>query len=194
MPAGSLMERELRSFSTGLYRGIASGTSLRTAFNLAVAQVEIEGQPDVDIPHLLARSDIDVDRPFAEEAEPAPPAAEPPAATGGRVEKIGDRHWGWQGWLPLGQDAAQARVRAALQPMNVRSVKSPSPSVLQQGPVGSFPGDFDATEEITVTLAADQAGTRVGSRSQSLQLSIADYGHNERNFRLLAGLLQAPAF
>ena len=189
----SIPDATARAFSTGFYTALGFGQDVASAFDLAKTQVGIESLPGDDIPRLLLHPGVDARtvRPL-ERAQregrarpPGPPLRRPNAG----VVKVGDRQWQWDGVLPMTADHAYDAVERALTQMHAGRVVPVSRTRLKVGTGGILNGRFAPTEEVTVELADDLAGTKVTISSRSTQFQVSDFGHNEANVRLVVALL-----
>jgi len=86
-------------------------------------------------------------------------------------------------------DHAYDAVERALTQMHAGRVVPVSRTRLKVGTGGILNGRFAPTEEVTVELADDLAGTKVTISSRSTQFQVSDFGHNEANVRLVVALL-----
>jgi hypothetical protein len=57
--AGAIEDECALAFAAGFYAALASGTTIKEAFDLGCIQIELLGKSSSDGPRLLTRSDVD---------------------------------------------------------------------------------------------------------------------------------------
>jgi hypothetical protein len=62
--SAAIRDKAAITFSASLYEALSYGRTVRSAFNLAVNRLELEGVPGSDVPRLLARDGVDESLPF----------------------------------------------------------------------------------------------------------------------------------
>lgn len=186
-----ITDNQATAFATGFYTALGNGEDVAAAYRFAVLQAELESQPG-DAHVLLVR-----DGERAEEIHPLRSGATEQRRTtdavsprpSGTVEKVGDKHWRWVGWLPGSVDDVYEAVEDVLRKLGGRGIAARGRDTLVARLGGLGLANFDATEEVVVVLgAAPSGGTDVTASSRTTG-GLFDYGRNEANINTLVHLL-----
>lgn len=181
-----LDDRAAIAFSRGFYTALGSGLAVKGAYEFALAQMRLEGHHGDGLVEFRGRAGVDTGtiRPLVPDPDSAP------RAHSGEITQAGDKHWRWDGELPVGIDDAASAVEQAIRRMETRSIKWVDRNTIKASMGGVLPFAAAATEELMVSLSASEGGgTALVASSRTTAGQVSDFGRNRANLETLVSLL-----